>query len=164
MKGYVEDIETAAIENTNFRKVLYTAQHSQLVIMSLKPGGDIGLETHQLDQYIQVVEGSGEAILDDIRSPIRPGFAVLVPAGTSHNIVNTGDIALKLTTLYAPPNHRDGVVHVTRADADKDDEAFDGKPTEHRIPVTATDRRESIAVSIGPKTSLRISSTPSVRI
>lgn len=164
MKGFVEDIETAAIENMNFRRVLYTAQHSQLVIMSLKPGEDIGLETHQLDQYIQVIEGSGEAILDQLRSAIQPGFAVLVAAGTSHNIVNTGKIALKLTTLYAPPNHRDGVVHATRADADKDDEAFNGKTTERRIPVTATDRRENIPVSVGPKISLRISSTPSVRI
>jgi mannose-6-phosphate isomerase-like protein (cupin superfamily) len=164
MKGYVEDLETAAIENTNFRQVLYTAQHSQLVVMSLKPGEDIGLETHQLDQYIQIVEGSGEAVLDGVHSPIRPGFAVLVPAGTRHNIVNTGDIALKLTTLYAPPNHRDGVVHATRADADNDEEAFDGKTTERRIPVTATDRREEIPVSRRPQLALHVSLASSVRI
>ena len=155
MKGFVKDIETAATENSNFRKVLYTAQHCQLVVMSLKPGEDIGMETHALDQVFRVEEGSGEAILDDVQSSIQPGFFVLVPAGTMHNIVNTGDIALKLTTLYAPPNHRDGVVHATRADAEKDDERFDGKQTERRIPVTVTDRRESIPVSQRPRLSLR---------
>ena len=156
MKGFVKDIETAATENSNFRKVLYTAQHCQLVVMSLKPGEEIGMETHALDQVFRVEEGSGEAILDDVQSSIQPGFSVLVPAGTMHNIVNTGDIALKLTTLYAPPNHRDGVVHATRADAEKDDERFDGKPTERRIPMTATGSRENIPVSQRPRLSLRL--------
>jgi mannose-6-phosphate isomerase-like protein (cupin superfamily) len=163
MMGYVKDIETAAIENPNFRQVLYTAEHSQLVVMCLKPGEDIGMETHALDQFFRVEEGAGEVILDDVRSAIHTGFAILVPAGARHNIVNTGDIALKLTTLYAPPNHRDGIVHATRADAQKDDETFDGKPTERRIPVTATDRRENIPVTQRPTLSLRFASAPTSR-
>jgi mannose-6-phosphate isomerase-like protein (cupin superfamily) len=163
MKGFVKDVEIVATKNANFRQVLYTAQHSQLVVMSLKPGEDIGMETHALDQFFRVEEGSGEAIVDDVPSAIQPGFAILVPAGTKHNIINTGDIALKLTTLYAPPNHRDGVVHATRADAENDDEQFDGKPTERRIPVTATERRENIPVSQRPRLSLRFSSTTTAR-
>jgi mannose-6-phosphate isomerase-like protein (cupin superfamily) len=163
MKGFVNDIETTAIENPNFRQVLYTAQHSQLVVMCLKPGEDIGMETHALDQFFRVEEGAGEVILDDVKSAIHTGFAILVPAGARHNIVNTGDIGLKLTTLYAPPNHRDGIVHATRADAQTDDETFDGKPTERRIPVTATERRENIPVTQRPTLSLRFSSASTSR-
>lgn len=163
MKGYVKDIETAAIENPNFREVLYTGQHSQLVVMCLKPGEDIGMETHVLDQFFRVEEGAGDVILDDVKSAIHTGFAILVPAGARHNIVNTGDISLKLTTLYAPPNHRDGIVHATRADAEKDDETFDGIPTERRIPVTATGRRESIPISQRPRLSLRFASASTPR-
>ncbi len=146
MKGYVKNIETVAIENANFRQVLYTGQHSQLVVMSLKPGEDIGMETHVLDQFFRVEEGVGEAVLDDLHTPIHAGFAVLVPAGTRHNIINTGNIPLKLYTLYAPPNHRDGVVHPTRADAVKDDEQFDGRPTERRVLVAGSDASVSIPV------------------
>ena len=163
MKGYVKDIETAAIENPNFRQVLYTAQHSQLVIMCLKPGEDIGMETHALDQFFRVEEGSGDVVLNDVKSAIHTGFAILVPAGTRHNIINTGDIALKLITLYAPPNHRDGVIHATRADAQNDDETFDGKPTERRIPVTVSERSRSIPVTQRPALSLRIFSTSTPR-
>lgn len=159
MKGYVKDIEAAATENENFRQVLYTAQHCQLVVMSLKPGEDIGMEVHQLDQFFRVEEGSGEAVLDDVVSPIRAGFAVLVPAGTEHNIINTGKVPLKLYTLYAPPNHRDGVIHATRADAVRDDEQFDGKPTERRIPVTKGDDGGSVPISLRPQVSLRAAST-----
>ena len=83
-----------------------------------------------MDQFFRVEEGSGEAVLDGARQPIQAGFAVLVPAGVNHNIINTGDSPLKLYTLYAPPNHRDGVVHRTRAGAEADDEHFDGKTTE----------------------------------
>jgi len=110
--------------------VLYTAKHCQLVVMSLKPKEEIGAEVHKLDQFFRVEEGSGEAILDGVRTAIGPGFAVIVPAGTKHNIINTGPVSLKLYTLYAPPNHRDGVVHHTRADEDADNEHFDGKTTE----------------------------------
>ena len=130
MKGFVGDIEAIAGKNQEFRRVLYTARHCQLVLMALEPGGEIGAEVHTLDQFFRVEEGSGEAVLDGVRTAIRAGFAVVVPAGATHNIVNTGRVPLKLYTLYAPPNHRDGVVHHTRADAEADAEHFDGKTTE----------------------------------
>ncbi len=130
MKGFVQDIEGLAIRNDHFRQVLYTAKSCQLVLMALKPTEEIGAEVHRLDQFFRVESGSGEAVLDGVRTPIRAGFAVLVPAGARHNIVNTGTEPLKLYTLYAPPNHRDGVVHPTRADAEADSEDFDGKTTE----------------------------------
>jgi len=130
MKGFVKDIESLAVENDAFRQVLYTAKHCQLVVMSLKPGEEIGAEVHKLDQFFRVEEGNGEAVLDGVRAAIRAGFAVVVPAGAEHNIINTGSVPLKLYTLYAPPNHRDGVVHHTRADAEADNEHFDGKTTE----------------------------------
>jgi mannose-6-phosphate isomerase-like protein (cupin superfamily) len=130
MKGYVQDIESLAVKNNDFRRVLYTAENCQLVLMALKPKEEIGAEVHKLDQFFRVEEGSGEVVLDGVRTAIRPGFAVVVPAGTNHNIINTGSVPLKLYTLYAPPNHRDGVVHHTRDDAEADNEHFDGKTTE----------------------------------
>ena len=130
MKGFVQDIETLAVRNDYFRKVLYTAKHCQLVLMALKPGEEIGAEVHTLDQFFRVEEGTGEAILDGVRTPIRAGFAIVVPAGANHNIISTGSSPLKLYTLYSPPNHRDGVVHATRADAEADTEEFDGKTSE----------------------------------
>lgn len=130
MKGFVKDIEGLAVRNADFRQVLYTAKHCQLVVMALKPKEEIGAEVHHLDQFFRVEDGTGEVILDDVRTPIRAGFAIVVPAGARHNIVNTGSVPLKLYTLYAPPNHRDGVVHHTRADAEADTEHFDGKTTE----------------------------------
>jgi len=129
MKGYVQDIESIAVKNEEFRRVLYTARNCQLVVMALKPREDIGMEVHKLDQFFRVEEGTGEAVLDGVRTAIRAGFAVLVPAGTNHNIINAGSVPMKLYTLYAPPNHRDGVVHHTRAEAEKDNEHFDGKTT-----------------------------------
>ena len=130
MKGFVQDIEGLAVKNSEFRRVLYTAKHCQLVVMALKPKEEIGAEVHKLDQFFRVEEGTGEAVLDGVRTAIRAGFAVVVPAGMNHNIINTGSVPLKLYTLYAPPNHRDGVVHHTRADAEADNEHFDGKTTE----------------------------------
>ncbi|OMG56541.1 cupin [Azonexus hydrophilus] len=130
MKGFVQDIESLAVKNTKFRQVLYTAKNAQLVLMSLKPQEDIGAEIHQVDQFFRVEEGSGEAVLNGFRTPIQAGFAVLVPAGVTHNIINTGSVPLKLYTLYAPPHHRDGVIHKTRADAEGDAEHFSGKTTE----------------------------------
>jgi len=130
MKGFVQDIEDLAVKNDDFRRVIYTAKHCQLVLMALKPKEEIGAEVHKLDQFFRVEEGAGEAVLDGVRTAIRAGFAVVVPAGTKHNIINTGSVPLKLYTLYAPPNHRDGVVHHTRADAKADNEHFDGKTTE----------------------------------
>jgi mannose-6-phosphate isomerase-like protein (cupin superfamily) len=130
MKGFVKNIEALSVANSNFRQVLYTAKNCQLVVMSLKPKEDIGMEVHKLDQFFRVEEGSGEAILDGVHKPIGTGFAIIVPAGTKHNIVNTGSAPMKLYTLYAPPNHRDGVIHRTKADAEADKEHFDGKTTE----------------------------------
>ena len=130
MKGYVRDIESLAVGNDDFRQVLYTAKHCQLVVMSLKPGEEIGAEVHKLDQFFRVEEGAGEVVLDGARTEIRTGFAIVVPAGANHNIINTGSKSLKLYTVYAPPNHRDGVVHHTRADAEADTEHFDGKTSE----------------------------------
>ena len=114
MKGFVQDIEGIAVKNDAFRRVLYTAKNCQLVVMALQPGEEIGAEVHTLDQFFRVEEGSGEAVLDGVRTAIRAGFAVVVPAGANHNIVNTGSDPLKLYTLYSPPNHRDGVVQATR--------------------------------------------------
>jgi mannose-6-phosphate isomerase-like protein (cupin superfamily) len=130
MKGFVQNIEALAVENAAFRQVLYTAKHCQLVLMALKPKEEIGAEVHKLDQFFRVEEGSGEAVLDGVHTAVRAGFAVLVPAGTKHNIINTGTVPLKLYTLYAPPNHRDGVVHQTSQAAEADHEHFDGKTTE----------------------------------
>lgn len=131
MKGFVANIEELSLENENFRRVLYTAKNSQLVIMSLKPGEDIGEEVHELDQFIRCEAGMGKAILDDVSHEIRDGFVVVVPAGTKHNIMNTSpDKSLKLYTLYSPPNHRDGIVHTTKQQAEADEEHFDGVATE----------------------------------
>lgn len=130
MKGFIKNIEDLAIKNSDFRQVLYTAKHCQLVLMALKPKEDIGAEVHKLDQFFRVEEGSGEAVLDGVTTQVIAGFAVLVPAGTKHNIINTGSVPMKLYTLYSPPNHRDGVVHQTRADAEADNEHFDGNATE----------------------------------
>ena len=118
------------MKNGEFRRVLYTAKHCQLVLMALKPREEIGEEVHTLDQFFRVEEGAGEAVLDGVRTPISAGFAVLVPAGAKHNIINSGAVPLKLYTIYSPPNHCDGVVHHTRADAEADNEHFDGKTTE----------------------------------
>ncbi len=131
MKGYVANIEKASLENEDFRKVLYTAKNSQLVLMSLRPGEDIGEEVHQLDQFIRCEVGEGKAILDGVEHSIGDGFSIVVPAGALHNIVNTSsDRAMKLYTVYSPPNHRDGIIHATKAEAEGDEEEFDGKTTE----------------------------------
>ena len=132
MKGYVINIESASLENEFFRKVLYTAKHCQLVLMSLKAGEEIGAEVHQLDQFIRCESGEGKAVLDGTEYPISDGFVVVVPAGARHNIVNTSsDHPMKLYTLHAPPNHRDGVVHETKEKAEADEaEHFDGITTE----------------------------------
>jgi mannose-6-phosphate isomerase-like protein (cupin superfamily) len=130
MKGFVQDIEGLAVRNADFRQVLYTAKHCQLVVMALKPKEEIGSEVHTLDQFFRVEEGSGEVVLDGVRTAIRAGFAIVVPAGATHNLINTGNTPLKLYTVYSPPNHRDGVVHRTRAEAEADSEHFDGKTSE----------------------------------
>lgn len=128
MKGYVIDLEKAAQENENFRKVLYTAKNSQLVVMSLKPGEDIGAEVHELDQFIRIEEGKGKAVLDGVEHEIEDDWAVVIPAGANHNIINTGEGHLKLYTVYSPPEHKDGTIHATKEEAEE--EHFDGKTTE----------------------------------
>lgn len=132
MKGYVANIEKESLENEYFRKVLYTDKNVQLVVMSLNPGEDIGEEVHQLDQFIRVEAGEGKSVLDGIEYELRDGYAIVIPQGTRHNIINTSAVkSMKLYTVYAPPNHKDGTVHKTRAEADADEsEHFDGKTTE----------------------------------
>lgn len=132
MKGFVGDIEELTDHNPHFRHVLYTGKNLQLVVMSLKPGEEIGEETHgDGDQFFRVEEGHGEVWIDGKRSKIKDDYAILVPAGARHNIVNTGDKPLRLYTLYSPPEHLDGTVHETRGDATRADEHFDGETTEH---------------------------------
>jgi len=130
MKGFVQDIEKVAVENDEFRRVLYTAHHCQLVVMALRPGEEIGTEVHDVDQFFRVEEGAGEAVIDGARTAVQSGFALVVPAGARHNIINTDSKALKLYTLYAPPHHKDATVHPTRAEAQADHEHFDGVTTE----------------------------------
>jgi len=130
MKGYIINIGKETLENNNFRKVLYTAPHSQLVLMSLKPNEEIGEEVHTLDQFFRFESGRGKVVLDDVEYEVEAEYAVVVPAGVRHNIINTGDSDLKLYTIYSPPEHRDGVIHPTKSDALEDDEHFDGKTTE----------------------------------
>ena len=119
MAGYRTDIETKTLENTKFREVLFTAPHVQLVVMALRPGEEIGLETHDdVDQFIRVEAGTGVALLDGKEHALGDGVAVVIPAGTSHNVLNTSKTEpLKLYTLYSPPEHPDGTVHETKADA-----------------------------------------------
>jgi mannose-6-phosphate isomerase-like protein (cupin superfamily) len=131
MKGFVDDIEKLTEDNDDFRRVLYTGKHLQLVLMALKPGEEIGEEVHDThDQFFRFEAGSGEVIIDGARSKIEADDAVIVPAGARHNIVNTGSGPLKLYTLYGPPEHRDGVVRATKAEAEAREEHFDGKTTE----------------------------------
>ena len=131
MKGFVADIEGLAEENRDFRRVLYTAKHLQLVLMSLAPGEDIGEEVHEdRDQFFRVEEGSGEVWIDGTRSAIKAGSAMIAPAGARHNVINSGDRPLKLYTLYAPPEHRDGTIRATKVEAISREEHFDGKTSE----------------------------------
>ena len=127
-KGFSTNIERDSLENRDFRRVLYTAKYMQLVLMCLKSGEEIGEEVHTLDQFIRVEKGEGNAYLNGHVYPLADGSIVLIPKGTKHNIVNTGEDDLKLYTIYAPPEHRDGTVHKTKGDAKE--EHFDGKTTE----------------------------------
>ncbi|MDO8569561.1 MAG: cupin domain-containing protein [bacterium] len=130
MKGYVTNIEKLSLENNNFRQVLYTDKNSQLVLMSLLAGEEIGEEVHDVDQFLRVEKGMGTAILNDIPHNIADGSVIIVPAGTKHNIINTDSSSMKLYTLYMPPHHRDGVIHKTKSEAEADTEHFDGRTTE----------------------------------
>ena len=133
MKGYVDNIAVATIANQDFRQVLYTARHLQLVLMTLPPGCDIGEEVHEdRDQFFRFEEGSGQVDIDDNTYDVVDGSAVVVPAGSRHNVRNTGDSDLKLYTLYGPPEHKDGIVQSTKEEADARHmhEEWDGGTTE----------------------------------
>ena len=130
-KGYVDNIEKATVENDLFRRVLYTGNYIQLVLMTLQPGEEIGEETHEdRDQFFRIEEGSGEIHIDGVRNRVEDDFAVIVPAGALHNVVNTSDQPLRLYTLYGPPEHVDGTVHRSKQEADSAHEHFDGRTTE----------------------------------
>ena len=131
MKGFVRNIEESTVENSDFRRVLYTGAQMQLVLMALQPGEEIGEEVHDdRDQFFRVEKGEGEVSIDGHKTSVRSETAIVVPAGARHNVRNTGTEPLKLYTLYAPPEHVDGTVHVTKADAQASEEHFDGKTTE----------------------------------
>lgn len=123
MKGYSINLEKSTLENDNYRKVLYTTEHMQLVLMTLQEGEDIPMETHEdHDQFIRVEEGEGKAVIGEDEFELGDGVAVIIPAGNAHHIINTGSGALKLYTLYAPPEHPDKTVHKNKEEADRYEE------------------------------------------
>jgi len=131
MKGYVADIEKLTEENDDFRQVLYTGHHVQLVLMALKPGEDIGSETHAShDQFIRIEKGKGRAVIDGVSHKIKDGDCIIIPAGAVHNLINTGDKRLHVYTLYGPPHHVDQLVQKEKAEAEASDEEFDGVASE----------------------------------
>lgn len=132
MKGIKTNIERDTIKNKNFRKVLYTAKHCQLVLMSLKPKEEIGLETHpENDQFFRFEAGRGRVEIDGNKYTVKDGDAVIIPAGAKHNVVNTSATEdLKMYTIYSPPHHKDQIVRKTKAEAEANDQEFDGKTTE----------------------------------
>lgn len=132
MKGFTENIEKSTLENGNFRKVLYTGKYSQLVLMSLKPNEEIGMEVHpDNDQFFRFEKGQGKCIIDGNEYELSNGVAVVVPAGAEHNIINISDVEdLKLYTIYSPAHHKDGIVRVTKEEAIANGAEFDGKTTE----------------------------------
>ena len=131
MKGYYGNIEELTVANDNFRQVLYTAKHCQLVLMALPVGGEIGAEIHdENDQFFRFEAGEGKVVIDDNEYLVKDGDAIIVPAGANHNVINTGDEPLKLYTIYSPAHHKDGIVRATREEADANEEDFDGVTTE----------------------------------
>ena len=132
MKGFKTNIEKDTLENRKFRKVLYTGKHSQLVLMSLRPKEEIGMETHtENDQFFRFEAGEGKVIIDANVYEVGDGVAIVVPAGAKHNIINISDSKeLKLYTIYSPPHHKDGIVRETKEEAEANDQEFDGKTTE----------------------------------
>ncbi len=131
-KGYMIHLEKYTVDNVDFRRVLYTGRFSQLVIMSLRPGEEIGEEVHEsVDQFFRFEAGVGLMVIDGIRHKVREGDGVIVPSGTRHNLINTSERAdLRLYTIYSPPEHQDRVVRHTKAEATASPEEFDGKATE----------------------------------
>ena len=132
MKGFHSNIEQDTLNNTNFRKVVYTGKHCQLVLMSLKPKEEIGVETHpENDQFLRFEGGEGKVFIDSSEYSVADGDAVIVPAGAKHNVVNVSDSEeLKIYTIYSPPHHKDGIVQATKKVAEESDEEFDGETTE----------------------------------
>ena len=131
MPQFNQNIRELAKDNTDFRREILTNEHSQVVLMSIEPGDEIGEETHDdRDQFFRIEEGRGEIVIDGRRHQVEDDYAVIVPAGALHNVINSGSAPLKLYTLYGPPEHRDSVVHRTRSDAVTDHEHFDGTTTE----------------------------------
>jgi len=132
MKGFVSNIEKLTLENNNFRQVLYTGRHSQLVLMALRPKEEIGMEVHQdNDQFFRFESGSGKVVIDGTEYEVSDGFAVVVPAGAEHNVINTSSTEpLKLYTIYSPAHHKHGVVRVTKEEAVADSPEFDGLTSE----------------------------------
>ena len=132
MKGFKSDIEKDTLDNKNFRKVLYTGKHLQLVLMNLKAGEDIGEETHpNTDQFFRFESGSGKCIIDGTEYLVKNGDAIVIPAGAKHNVINTDSQSeLKVYTVYGPPNHKHGTIRLTKEDAEKNPEEFDGKTSE----------------------------------
>ena len=132
MKGYFTNIEKDTLENENFRKVLYTSKHSQLVLMSLKPKEEIGMEVHpDNDQFFRFEKGTGKVIIDGNEYNVSDGSAIVVPAGAEHNVINTSETEeLKLYTIYSPPHHKDGIVRTTKEEAEANEAPFDGIMTE----------------------------------
>ena len=132
MKGYVVHLDRETMKNADFRRVLYTGKHSQLVLMSLKPGEEIGEETHEdVDQFFRFEGGEGKAIIDGVEHLVKEGNGVIVPAGARHNVVNTSKRAnLRLYTIYSPPEHQDGIIRHTKSEAMAGKEHFDGRTTE----------------------------------
>jgi mannose-6-phosphate isomerase-like protein (cupin superfamily) len=132
MKGFTINIEIETLQNKNFRKVLYTSKYSQLVLMSLQPREEIGMETHKKnDQFFRFEKGNGKCIINGNEYMVKDGDAVIVPAGAEHNIINTSDSeVLNLYTIYSPPNHKDGIIRATKIEAETNKEEFDGITTE----------------------------------
>lgn len=132
MKGFSINIEKGTLANENFRKVLYTGKHLQLVLMSLRGGEEIGMETHpDNDQFFRFEKGNGKCIIDGNEYKVSDGDVVIIPAGAKHNIINTDPSSeLKMYTIYSPPHHKDGIVRTTKEDAAKHEAEFDGKTTE----------------------------------
>jgi mannose-6-phosphate isomerase-like protein (cupin superfamily) len=132
MKGFFTNIEKETLENENFRKVLYTAKHSQLVLMSLRPNEEIGMEVHpDNDQFFRFEKGEGKVIIDGNEYLVSDGSAIVVPAGAEHNVINTSSTEpLKLYTIYSPAHHKDGIVRATKEEAEANEAPFDGQTTE----------------------------------
>lgn len=132
MKGFFTNIEKDTLENNNFRKVLYSAKHCQLVLMSLKPGEEIGMEVHEEnDQFFRFESGEGKCIIDGNEYKLEDGVAIIVPSGAQHNVINTSETEdLKMYTIYSPAHHKDGIIRATKEEAEANEANFDGVTTE----------------------------------